>query len=303
MWAEDGVIFFKGAVDHGAGSLFDGYNGQLLLLQRTVALVAEPLPVAWQPAIYAVVALLVTVGSCSWVLSGVGACRSRSRARGLSVRVGVHAGHGGGHRHADELPLVARGRRPRHRLPHRPTAATGAHPRDRLVALIRVVRLRGAVRAPRIALPRGAYEDQRHSLTLVAVAVTGVAIEAAYLIASPREGSAGRLTHIGADTTMLLVVKKVFGLAALGDVNFAQSWPLRQAPLWAWTITFVLIALVVAVFVACARRSGTAPVLRARRVVPGDLVADRAGRSDSARCCCPGSATATSCLRSPRSTF
>ena len=49
---------------------------------------------------------------------------------------------------------------------------------------------------------------------------------------------------------MLLVVKKVFGLAALGDVNFAESWPVRQAPLWAWTITFVLFALVVAVFVA-----------------------------------------------------
>ena len=90
----------------------------------------------------------------------------------------------------------------------------------------------------------------RHSLTLVAVAVTGLVIETVYLIASPREGSAGRLTHIGADTTVLLVVKKVFGLAALGDVNFAQSWPLRQAPLWAWTITFVLLALVVALFVA-----------------------------------------------------
>ena len=97
---------------------------------------------------------------------------------------------------------------------------------------------------------RAVRTKSRHSLTLVAVAGIGLAIEAAYLIVSPCEGSAGRFTHIGADTTMLLVVKKVFGLAALGDVNFAQSWPLRQAPLWAWTITFVLLALVVAVFVA-----------------------------------------------------
>ena len=258
MWAEDGVIFFKGAVDHGASSLFDGYNGQFLLLQRTVALVAEPLPVAWQPAIYAVVALLVTVGSCSWVLSALGHADLVPGARGLSVRLGVHAGHGGGHRHADELPLVARGRRPRHRLPHRPTAATGAHPRDRLRRRSTALSGFAVLYGLPALLFRGGVTKSRHSRTLVAVAVTGLAIEAAYLIASPREGSAGRLTHIGADTTMLLVVKKVFGLAALGDVNFAQSWPLRQAPLWAWTITFVLLVLVVAaVRRAARRRSGT----------------------------------------------
>ena len=250
MWAEDGVVFFKGAVDHGASSLFDGYNGQFLVLQRTVALVAEPLPVAWQPAIYAVVALLVTVGSCSWVLS----------ARwGMPISFPVRV--------ACLFALVC--------MPGTAEVTatlTNCHwwlavgvlvigcltdpprPPGRIleIAFVALTALSGF--AVLYGLPALLFHavrtKSRHSLTLVAVAVTGLVIETSYLIASPREGSAGRLTHIGADTTVLLVVKKVFGLAALGDVNFAQSWPLRQAPLWAWTITFVLLALVVALFVA-----------------------------------------------------
>ena len=126
MWAEDGVILFKGAYDHGASSLFDGYNGQFLFVQHAVASLASPLPGR------------VATGDLRdrrpdrdgrFVQLGaqrpVGHTDLVSRPCRVPLRAGVHAGHGRGERDVDELPLVARRRRPRHRLPLRPTAARG----------------------------------------------------------------------------------------------------------------------------------------------------------------------------------
>ena len=57
FWAEDGLIFFKGAFEHGLGAVLTPNNGQLWLFQRIVAGLAIPLPVSIQPALYAGVAV------------------------------------------------------------------------------------------------------------------------------------------------------------------------------------------------------------------------------------------------------
>src|SRR5450759_3953908 len=69
FWAEDGTIFFKGALEHGLGAIFEPYSGQVFFFQRVVALLAAPLPVSIQPAIYAAVAVAAAVLSCSIALS------------------------------------------------------------------------------------------------------------------------------------------------------------------------------------------------------------------------------------------
>jgi len=69
FWAEDGTVFFKGALENGLGAIFQPYNGQLFLFQRLVAMLAALLPASITPAIYAVVAVAAAVLSCSIALS------------------------------------------------------------------------------------------------------------------------------------------------------------------------------------------------------------------------------------------
>ena len=71
-------------------------------------------------------------------------------------------------------------------------------------------------------------------MTLVVIAVSGLAVQCTYLVSSPCEGSVEKFFHAGPGTSVLILVKKVFAVAALGDVNLQASWPARVAPLWVW---------------------------------------------------------------------
>ena len=61
FWAEDASVFWIAQYQHGFGaSLFAPYAGYLHAVPRLIAALASPLPYAWQPVAYLVLALAVT---------------------------------------------------------------------------------------------------------------------------------------------------------------------------------------------------------------------------------------------------
>jgi hypothetical protein len=69
LFADDGIGYVKGAIEHGWTSLLETYAAQVFLFQRALALAFSVLPVAIQPAAYMAAAVAAAVGSCSIVLS------------------------------------------------------------------------------------------------------------------------------------------------------------------------------------------------------------------------------------------
>lgn len=57
FWAEDGAVFFHGALFDGFGSLFTPYGGYLQVVPRAIALAALVIPFAFQPLVYDLFAL------------------------------------------------------------------------------------------------------------------------------------------------------------------------------------------------------------------------------------------------------
>lgn len=50
IWAEDGAVFYQGAVNHPLSSFFEPYQGYLAVTPRIIAEVLAPLPVSWVAA-------------------------------------------------------------------------------------------------------------------------------------------------------------------------------------------------------------------------------------------------------------
>lgn len=251
FWAEDGVIFFKGAVERGPAGLLDPYNGQIFIFERIVALLAAPLPVLIQPAIYALVAVATAVLCCSILLSPRWRYPVPLAVRYLCALAllcspavdEVYANLTNAHWWL-ALGLVLLG------LLSDPLSR-----RYRLgeLAFTAVAAFSGV--AAYFALPvlavRWFRNRSQHSLALVGVALTGGLVQLVYFIGSARKLNGAGLAHHPL-TDLLILLRRVPGAAVLGDTNLAVLWPERLPETWVWLL---VIALGAALAVVWARTS------------------------------------------------
>ena len=241
LWAEDGTVFFKDAIERGWSALLAPYAGQLLILSRTAALAASPFPVSIQPALYGVVAIAIAVLSCGLVLSS----RWRDPVP-LGVRFvcllallcapGIAEAHG---RLANAhwwlgigLLLLGMLRDPAARWTKRGEIAFAA-----IGGLTGFVAIYGI---PSLGV-RALRNRTRHSWTILGVALAGGAVQLAYLVSSTRRGDLG-LAASDMPGMVLVLAKRVMATAAIGDTTLAVSWPLRSPDAWSLVITLALTA-------------------------------------------------------------
>jgi hypothetical protein len=249
FYGEDGTVFFKGALEHGPGVIFQPYDGLIYVFQRLVALLAAPLPVSIQPAIYAVVAVAAAVLSCSIALSSRWRFSVPLTARYLCVLAllcspSVHEVFGTlANAHwwlAVGLVLLGMLSDPlSRRLKLGELAFTAVAALSGFAAVYAIPTL--AVRAFR--------NRSRHSLALLGVALAGAVVQVGYLLNSARPANgAGLFTHLKTD--FLVLVKRLLVGPVLGDTNLATLWPGDRLPdTWVWLVPIVLIVALTAVWI------------------------------------------------------
>jgi hypothetical protein len=225
LWAEDGTLFFRDAIERGWGALLDPYAGQLVVASRAIAAAVAPLPAAWQPTLYAVAALLLAVLSCAIVLSPRWRDAVPLGARfacllALVCMPGVGETYGTlSNSHwwlGIGLLLVGMLQDPHSRLGRAGELAfAAAAATSGFVAIYGLPML--AVRALRTR--------KRHSLLVLGTATLGSAIQVGLLLASPRQGDLGVIL---ADPIagVAVLAKRVLATIALGDRTLAIVWPL-----------------------------------------------------------------------------
>lgn len=252
MWAEDGTIFLKGVLEHGAATLFDPYNGQLFLFQRLVALIASPLAVAIQPAIYEVAAIAAAVLSCSIVLSSRWRFAVPRWARFLCL-VALVCSPG-----VDEvfgtlsnthwwlgIGLVLIGMLDDSQSRGVKFGELG------FAAVTALSGFAAAYAVPSLAV-RSFRNRSRHSLALLGVAVAGTLVQVGYLLGSARQMNTSGLFD-QKTTDLLVLVRRVFAASALGDTNLALLWPDRFPDTWVWLVALALVVALVTLWARAPR--------------------------------------------------
>ena len=240
LWAEDGTVFLKGALEHGPGAIFQPYLGQVFVLQRLVALSAAALPVGIQPAIYAVVAVATAVLSCSIVLSSRWRSSIPLSARFLCLLALLCSPA------VDEvfgtltnahwwlaigLVLVGMLADP---LSRRLKVGELAY-----AALTSMSGFAALFGFPSL-LVRCFRNRSRHSFALLGVAIGGTLVQTGYLLSSGRHvNGVGVLEHPVTD--LVVLVRRVFAGSVLGDTNLAVVWPNRLPDMWVWILPIALI--------------------------------------------------------------
>ncbi|HEY5529273.1 MAG TPA: hypothetical protein VIL51_07510, partial [Thermoleophilia bacterium] len=252
LWAEDGWLFLKGALEHGPGTLFEPYSGQIFVFPRIVALLAAPLPVSIQPAIYAAVAVAAAVLSCSIVLSSRWRFSVPLSARFLcllallcSPAVGEVFGTLTNAHWWLGIGLVFIGMLSdplSRRLKLGELAFTALTALSGFAALYAVPSL--AVRFFR--------NRSRHSLALLGVALAGILVQVGYLLNAGRHANgAGMFEH--PITEVIVLVRRVFAGSVLGDTNLALLWPKYLPDTWVWLLPIALIVALTAVWIRAPR--------------------------------------------------
>mgnify|MGYP001626234650 CR=1 FL=1 len=69
FWAEDGVFWYQQAYNIGFSSIFTPENGYLQSISRLVALISQPFPISFAPAIFAISALVIQAAPIAILLS------------------------------------------------------------------------------------------------------------------------------------------------------------------------------------------------------------------------------------------
>lgn len=241
LWAEDGTVFFKDAIERGWSQLFVPYVGQVFVFQRTIAAAFAPLPVALQPSLYAAAAIAIAVLSCAIILSS----RWRTSAP-LGVRfacmVALLCAPGLGETYgtlanvhwwlAVGLLLIGLLRDPLTR-----PAKVGE------VVFAAIVGLSGfaAVYGIPTLVVRLVRNRSRQSLAVLAVALLGLVAQVAFLLGSARRGD---LMGIVSDPIvgLLVLAKRVGATAVQGDVNLTTLWPAVWPGAWGWLSVLALVA-------------------------------------------------------------
>lgn len=224
FWAEDGTLFFKDAVERGWPSLLEPYAGQLIVAPRLIASVLAPLPVSTQPTLYAMATAAVAVLSCSLLLSsrwgapvplGIRlACLAAllcmpGPAEAYATLANVHWWTGVG--------LVLLG------FLRDPSSRHGKAGESVFVALASASGFVALYGIPLLAV-RAIRMRSRHSCLLLTIAIVGVALQIAFLRASPRVGGVGGITT-EAGTAAAILARRVFGAIAIGDSHLPSHWP------------------------------------------------------------------------------
>ena len=252
FWAEDGTIFFKGAIERGLGALFDPYNGQVWLFQRIVALLAATLPVSIQPAVYVLVSVATAVLSCSIVLSSRWRFSVPLEARFLcllallcSPAVDEVFGALSNAHWFLAIGLVLMG------MLADPLSRRLKLGEIGFTALTALSGFAALYALPSLAV-RAFRNRSGHSRALLWVALAGVVVQYVYLLASGRRGNlAGMIADPALD--MIVLVRRIFGGAVLGDSNLALLWPNRLPDWWVWLLPIALIVALTVVWIRAPR--------------------------------------------------
>jgi hypothetical protein len=252
LWAEDGTIFLKGALEHGPGTLFEPYNGQTFVFQRIVALLAAPLPVSIQPAIYAAVAVAAAVLSCSIVLSSRWRFSVPLSARFLCLLALLCSPA------VDEvfwalastqwwlgIGLVLIG------MLSDPLSRRLKLGELAFTALTALTGFEAIYAVPSLAV-RFFRNRSRHSLALLGVALAGILVQVGYLLNSGRHvNGMGMFEH--PITEVIVLVRRVFAGSVVGDINLDLLWPNRMPDTWVWLLPIALILVLTAVCIRAPR--------------------------------------------------
>ena len=252
LWAEDGSVFLKGALEHGPGTLFEPYYGQISVFPRIVALLAAPLPVSIQPAIYAAVAVAAAVLSCSIVLSSRWRFSVPLSARFLCLLAllcspavdevfgtltNAHWWLGIG------LVLIGMLSDPlSRRLKLGELAFT---------ALTALTAFEAIYAVPSLAV-RFFRNRSRHSLALLGVALAGILVQVGYLLNSGRHVNGTGMFN-DPITEVIVLVRRVFAGSVVGDINLDLLWPNRMPDTWVWLLPIALILVLTAVWIRAPR--------------------------------------------------
>lgn len=244
LWAEDGTIFFKGAIESGFSALLAPHSGQLSILPRAVAAIVAPLPTSMQPTLYAVAAVAVAVLSCGMVLSSRWRDPVPLGARFVCLLAllcipGVAETYGTlANTHwwlgVGLLPLGMLRDPETRRVKIGEVAFAALAGTSGFAALYGIPVL--GVRALR--------NRSRHSLLVLGVALLGIVIQIGTLIGSTRRGDIGAILADPA-TGVLALAKRVVATAALGDGNLAVLWPLESPTALASLVAIVLTTALV----------------------------------------------------------
>lgn len=253
FWSEDATVYFAGAMQHGLGTIFEPYNGQLFVFQRIVALLAAPAPISMQPAIYALVSIAAAVFSCSIVLSSRWRLSVPLTARfvcmlALLCSPAVDEVFGtlvNAHWWLD-LGLVLLG------MLSDPLSRRLRFGEIGFTAVAALSGFGGVYALPTLSL-RAFRNRSRHSVALLAIALAGALAQVVYVLNSARVANqAGFLTQPKMD--FLVLARRLFVEPVLGDSNLATLWPGDRLPdTWVWLIPVVLIAALAAVWIRAPR--------------------------------------------------
>ena len=252
LWAEDGTIFLKGALEHGPGTLFEPYNGQTFVFQRIVALLAAPLSVSIQPAIYAGVAVAAAVLSCSIVLSSrwrfgvpLGARFLCLLALLCSPAVDEAYGTVSNSHWWLGIGLVLMG------MLSDPLSRRLKLGELAFTALTALSGFAAIYAFPTLAV-RAYRNRSRHSLALLGVALAGILVQVGYLLKSARHANGAGMFNDPA-TEVIILVRRVFAGSVVGDINLDLLWPNRMPDTWVWLLPIALILVLTAVWIRAPR--------------------------------------------------
>lgn len=263
-YAEDGAVYLKDAIERGGSAILEPYNGQLFILQRLVAFFAALFPIRFEVPLYEAAAIAIAVLSCSIALS--------SRWRG-GIPIGA--------RFVCVLALLCSPA-----VDEAYATVASAHwwlaiglvlvgmlydPISRRIKAGEIIFTAATALsgfAALYAIPtltvRAARNRSRHSLLLLGIAASGVVAQFGLLEASSRRGNIATLLSEPV-TDLVVLGRRVFGTALLGDGNLAVHWPGQMPETWVWIPVLALLAALAVMW------------LRAPRLEAGALVATLAG--------------------------
>jgi hypothetical protein len=251
-YAEDGAVYFKDAIEQGGRAIFEPYNGQIFILQRLVAFAAALFPARVQPSLYEAVAVAGAVLCCSIALSTrwrssipLGARFVCMLALLCSPAVDETYGALAGLHSWLSVGLVLMG------LLYDPISRR-LKAGELTFAAATALSGFAAVYAIPVLLARAVRNGSRHSLLLLGVAVGGIVVQLGVLSTSARHGDTASLASQPV-TDVLVLAKRVFGTAALGDANLVTLWPARQPEWWVWILLAALLAALAVIWARAPR--------------------------------------------------
>ncbi len=248
IWAEDGTIFFKNAIEGGWGATFTSYQGQLFVAPRVAAALLAPLSASVQPALYAGVSIALAVGSCGIVLSSRWRDPVPRGARFLCLLallcapgVGETFGTLANAHWWLGVGLVLLG------MLRDPGGRWGKIAELGYVAVASMSGFAALFGLPSIGV-RALRVRSRQSVSLVAVALLGIAIEVVALLGSDRRGDLAKLVSDPA-TAVLVLAKRVVATSAIGDTGVGALWPSRFPESLAAVLAIALTAALALIWI------------------------------------------------------